>query len=142
MKKNLLFLIAACLLLASCNLFSNFGKKVSFGESEVYYKGDGVTEAEAKKLGDYLMEQKFFDKETPKSVQITNDGGKYLVHFVVDKKKVTDGARLNWWKYQYDISKDVFDGKPLQIILADDQLKDIEIMDLAEAILLAMPVQK
>ncbi|MDQ6608474.1 MAG: hypothetical protein M3Y85_01480 [Bacteroidota bacterium] len=129
MKKNLLLLLPLFFILASCNLFSSFGKKVSFGESEVYYKGDGVTEADAKRLGDFLVEQEFFDKETPKSVQITNDGKDYLVHFVVDKKKVTSAARLNWWKYQYDISKDVFKGKPVRIILADDQLKDIEIMD-------------
>jgi len=127
--KKILFLLPVLFSLASCDLFNNFGKKVDFGESQVYYKGDGVTEKDAKKLGDYLKKQQYFDNETPKSVQITHDEDDYLVHFVVDEDKLTDAARFNFWKYQHDISNAVFGGDPVRIVLADNELEDIEILN-------------
>ncbi len=129
MKKLFFFLLPAALLLTSCNLFNNYGKKVEFGESEVYYKGDGVKEADAQKLGDYLIEQELLDKETKKSVQLTHDGEDYLLHFVVDEQKFTDATRLYWWKLQYDISKEVFKSKPTRITLANEKLEDKEVLN-------------
>ncbi len=127
--KNFLLLLAAAATLSSCNFFNNYGKKVAFGESEVYYKGDGVTEADAKKLGDYLIESKILDKKSHKSVQLTNDGEDYIAHFVVDEKAFTDAVRLYWWKLQFDLGKEVFGGQPVRIALASDELKDKEVLN-------------
>ncbi len=67
MKKLLFFLIATQLLL-SC---SNYGDKLVFNATEVYYK-DGVTEAEATQLGNYLVTSEFADGNT-KSVQFVRN---------------------------------------------------------------------
>lgn len=129
MKKISFLLLPVILLVSSCDLFNNYGKKVEFGKNEVYYKGDGVTEKDAQKLGDYLTEQKYFDDENPKSVQVTHDGEDYIVHFVVDEKKVTDAGRLYWWKQQQDLSTEIFDDKSVRIALADEKLNDLEVMN-------------
>ena len=127
--KKFLLLFAAFGTLSSCNLFDNYGKKVEFGKSEVYYKGSGVTEADAQKLGDYLVDQKYFETKKPKTAQLTIDDGDYMVHFVVDKDKMTDAARLNFWKWQFDLAKEIFNNQPVRIALANDQLKDIEVLN-------------
>jgi hypothetical protein len=129
MKYYILLLLSASVLLSSCDLFTNHGKKVAFGKNEVYYKGDGVTEVQAQKLGEYLEEKEYFDKKNAKSIQLTKDEDDYLVHFVVDEKKITNDARLNWWKLQYDLSKDVFDDKPVRIALANEKLEDLEVLN-------------
>jgi hypothetical protein len=67
MKKLLFFLIATQLLI-SC---SNYGDKLEFNATEVYYKG-GVTEAEATQLGNYLVTSGFAEGTT-KSVQLVRD---------------------------------------------------------------------
>lgn len=126
MKKLFVFLLPVLWILSSCD---NYGKKIAFGENEVFYKGNGVTEAQAQSLGKYLEKQEFFDKKTPKSVQLTKDEDDYLVHFVVDEKKMTDASRLSWWKLQYDISEAVFGGKTTRIALANDKLEDKEVLN-------------
>lgn len=123
--KYLFLFLSAIVLLCSC---TDHGEKIEFGKSEVFYKGKGVTEKEARKLGEYLEENGFFDG-APKSVQLTHDGEDYLVHFVVDEKAFTDVTRRSWWKLQYDLSEEVFNGKPTRIALADDQLKDKEVLN-------------
>jgi len=128
MKKIFLFLLPV-LVLASCNVFDNYGNKITSGKSEVYYKGDHVTKEQAQGLADFLKESGYFDDETGRSVQLTKDEDDYIVHFVVDQKKITDDARLNWWKFQDDISKNVFDGKSVRVALADEKLKDLEVLD-------------
>lgn len=129
MRKVLFFLLPFTLLAGSCNLFNDYGKKYKVNDkSSVYYKGDGVTEADAKKLGDYLLQGQYFDTKTDKAVQITKDGDTYVLHFVVDKDKLEKNrdAVGTFWRLQYTISEDVFNEKPIKIILADDHLKDIQ----------------
>jgi len=129
MKKILFFLLPFTVLVSSCNLFNDYGKKYKVNDkSSVYYKGDGVTEADAKKLGDYLLQGQYFDTKTDKAVQITKDGDTYVLHFVVDKDKLEKNkdAVGTFWRLQYNISEDVFNEKPTKIILADDKLKDVQ----------------
>lgn len=58
--KKLFFLCIATQMLLSC---SNYGDKLEFNATEVYYK-DGVTEAEATQLGNYLVTSEFADGTT------------------------------------------------------------------------------
>lgn len=129
MRTILLFLLPAIILLASCD---NYGKKVTVGKNEVYYKGDGVTEAEAKKLGDYLKKEQYFNDSSEKSVQLIKEGSDYVVKLVVDKDKVDlkNEALMNqYWVMQALFSENVFNNAKTKIILADTKLKDIHTMD-------------
>ena len=136
MKRNLLFfLLSVSVLMTSCDLFNNYGKKVEINKSEVYYKGDGVTESDAKKLGDYLLKIGYFDNTSEKSVQLTkdeNDKETYLVRFVVNPDalaKNKENALMTFWYWQDMLATGVFDDKKTRIVLADTKMKDIEVLD-------------
>lgn len=115
----------------SCNLINNgYGKKLTFGNHEVYYKGEGVSESDARKLGEYLEEQEWFDKDGDrKSAQLTHDGEDYLVHLVVKDGGLTDAKELAGWKLQSGMSEELFNGKPVRIVWANTDLKDVEILN-------------
>jgi len=129
MRKILLLLLPVALFLTSCDLFNNYGKKVTIGKNEVYYKGDGVTEADAKKLGDYLKTAAYFNDSAAKSVQLTKQNNDYVVRLVVDKDKLdlNDKSVMNdYWIMQSLISENAFNNAKTKIILADTKLKDIQ----------------
>jgi len=127
--KSLSLLSLMALLLSSC---TDYGKKLKAEgtKGEVYYKGEGVTESDAKKLSDYLKEVKYFD-ETEKSVQLVKakDGG-FDVRFVIDEKKLkeTKGAEEGFVAMGALISKNVFGNQAVNICLADDHMKDIKVL--------------
>ncbi|RYF86609.1 MAG: hypothetical protein EON98_03155 [Chitinophagaceae bacterium] len=128
MKSYFFLLLSAIVLASSCNPSNDYGDKIEYGKSEVYYSGKGVTEKEAKAVGDYLKEIGYF-KNKPKTVQLTNDGEDFLVHLVADKGELTDAQRIIWWRLQDEISKQAFDGESVRIAFADDKLKDFEVLD-------------
>ncbi len=125
MKKLSILLIVFSIVFISCN---DYGKKVMIGEkNEVYYKG--VDETEAKKLGNYLVEQEYFDTSSTKTIQLIKENDEYIVRFVVDEKIVNKDKAMyikNFKVFQQMISMQVFGGKKTKIILADTKLKDIE----------------
>jgi hypothetical protein len=132
MKAILALFLSSSLLLTSCNLFDNYGKKVSFGKSEVYYKGDGVSETDAKKLGDFLIQTQWLDSTKGASVQVTKDKDAYWVRFVYDKAvydKNTQQINLSFWYLQDILSQNVFGGQPTRIALADNKFKDFETLE-------------
>lgn len=133
MKKILLFITPAFLLLTSCDLFNSYGKKVKINDkNEIYYKGDSVTEADAKNLGNYLLKTGYFNPQKGATVQLTKDNDKYIVRMVYDKTvfdKNKDQISLILWFLQDQISENVFNGKKVNIALADDKLKDFETLD-------------
>lgn len=135
MKKILLVLLPLVYLLTSCE---DYGNKVSIGKNEVYYKGDGATETEAKKLGDFLKKVGWFNDSATRSAQLTKQNNAYVVRFVVDKDKVdfNDKSMMNeFWLLQSQISEGAFSGAKTKIILADTKLKDIHpIEDLRKVI--------
>ena len=63
MKKIMLSLLVVVALTAC----SNHGKKVKIEgtKAEVYYKGDGVTEDDAKKTGEFLKSVSLFNSGNP-----------------------------------------------------------------------------
>ena len=133
MRKILLCAVAVSVLLTSCDLFGNFGKKVEINEkNHVYYKGEGVTEDEAKKLGNYFVEAGAFDGKEEKSVQLSKDGDAYVVRLVI-KEDVINKERERYetifWYWQELLSENVFDGKKTKVILTDDKFKDLVTRD-------------
>lgn len=133
MKKILLLLVPLTLILTSCDLFNNYGKKYKPNDkNEVYYKGDGVNEADAKKLADFLLKTGYFKPEKGATVQLTKENDKYHVRFVYDKSvfdKSKDQIALVFWFLQDQISESAFNGNKVNISLADEKLKDFETIE-------------
>jgi hypothetical protein len=123
MGKLLSALIIVSIALSACN---SYGDKLKVNDkSEVYYK-DGATSEDAKKLGDYLLKEGYFDSTNEKSVQLSKTKDTFNVKFVVDKKRAE--ASLNETEATFTafgmlLSMQVFDGKPTKVMLADPYMK-------------------
>ena len=127
-NKNLITAFAAILILllvgAAC---SKYGTKLEYNASELYYTKN-VSEAEAKKFGDYLSKLKYFDgKKT--SVQLDKSGSTYQTRFVINKDKQNDEVVTNSFKTLGKLfSEEVFGGAPTEVHICDDQLKTLRII--------------
>lgn len=101
---------------------ATYGKELTFNGGQLFYKAP-VTEAEADRLGKYLVAGKFYDG-TPKSVQITKAGDRFEFHMVVAADFEPDQEQSSGLKaFGGEMSKSVFDGAPVDISLCDDRLK-------------------
>lgn len=131
MKKAVLVILISCIGFVSCNILSPYGKKVNINPtSEVYYKGDGVTEADAVKLGQYLLRNKYFDSTTTKSVQLTKDTT-FVVKFVIDETKLKDNpmAEIGFMAMKLLLQDSVFNGQKIKVILANTEMKGIKTVE-------------
>ncbi len=132
--KKIIFILLAGFSLAAC---TNHGKKIKVEgtKGEVYYKGDGVTEEDAKKTGEFLKEE-FFSSGKEASVQITKENDAYVLRFVY-KKDVYDTLKGldNAFKIiAAKASKELFGGKKVNIALADKNFKDFATIPYDEAV--------
>lgn len=91
MKKQLLFILAL-ILLVSCD---NYGEKLTFNGTDVFYKG-GVTKEQATQLGNYLITNKFTNGNE-KSVQFVKETKTNHLTF----RMVVDESVLNDPSYDY-----------------------------------------
>ena len=124
---RLLWTVAtAMLLLTACN---NYGKKVVFHHNEIYYKGSGVTETDAQRLGAFLWQSGYFDSTKASTVQLLKEDAAYVVKMVVDEEEIArDKAFYQrfFWYLQEPMAQNVFAGAKTKIILADGGLNDLE----------------
>jgi hypothetical protein len=131
------FIVLPLLLVIGLTACTNYGKKIKVEgtKGEIYYKGDGVTENDAKKVGDFLKNDGFLDNEKAASLQVTKEGETYIVRFVYDKAYFDKTAGLeDFFKiYTAKMSKNVFDGKKVNIVLSDKQFKDFKTIPYDEA---------
>jgi hypothetical protein len=114
----------ALLKITSCN---NHGKKLTFNGGELYYTSQ-VAEAEAKKLGEYLVKEKFFDG-TSKTVQLNKNGANYEFRMVMIK----DGEKApntveTFTAVSKELSDNVFNGGKVVVHLCDDHLKTLRVI--------------
>jgi tRNA U34 5-methylaminomethyl-2-thiouridine-forming methyltransferase MnmC len=110
-----LFIFAGC---------TSYGKKYAADKDhEVYYKGDGVDEANAKKLADYLKEQGYFTDNHQATVQIVKTKDSFNLNFVYDKAQVNAEREAKFLIFGGAISRDVFNSAPVNIHLCDDKLE-------------------
>jgi len=134
MKKIILSLLVVVALTAC----TNHGKKVKIEgtKGKVFYKGDGVTEDDAKKTGAFLKDQGFFSSEKGASVQVIKEGEAYTMRFVYDKdvadtlKGLDDAFKL----IAAQASKEIFGGKKVNIALANKSFKDYKTIAFDEAV--------
>ncbi len=128
--KSVLKMLPVLLAITAFTSCANYGKKVKIDgtKGEVYYKGEGVTESDAKKLGEFLKTEGFFTNTKEASVQISKVGERYLVRFVYDKSvydKMPEAESL-FKQFTNQISTGVFNNAKVDIALADDQMKDFK----------------
>ncbi len=126
MRKFFFLLIMGLVLVTACN---EYGDKVQINaKSEVYYK-EGVSEAEAKKLGDFLLKKEYFNSTDERSAQLTKENGAYVVKFVVNEEKLNqdkDNVLLGFKVWQMWIQDNVFNGAKTKLVLTDDKFKDVQ----------------
>jgi hypothetical protein len=128
--KFIFFLLLPISILMSCG--NEYGNKVTINsKSDVFYKGEGVTEADAKRLGDMLLKEGYFDTTSSKSVQLTKDSSTWVVRLVVDREKFAkaDGTIAMSMKImEMVISEQVFNKENTRLELVDDKMNPIDIV--------------
>ncbi len=131
-------IILSLLVVVSLTACTNYGKKVKVEgtKAEVYYKGEGVTEDDAKKTGEFLKSASLFNSGKGASVQITKEGEEYTIRLVYDKavadtlKGIDEAFKL----IAAQASKEVFGGKKVNIALANKSFKDFKTIPYDEAV--------
>jgi len=103
------------------------GKKIEINKVSNVYILPPVTEKEARKLGKYLLDVKYFDLSKDKAVQILKQGKVYKINFVVDVDYLQTHPELRqgFQDLTPAISKKVFNGKQVVIELVDTELKKV-----------------
>ena len=121
---SFLFIILLAGGLISCQ---QYGKEYKLDKKHnVYYKGEGVDEAMAKKLATYLKEQEYFQDSIESTVQITKNKDTFNLNFVVDETKLTTGVENSFLLFGSFISEKVFDKAPVTIHLTNNRLESFK----------------
>ncbi len=103
-----------------------YGKKLEFNGTDVYYT-ELVTEAEAQKLGEYLVEAEFADGRE-KSVQLSKRDSIYLFRMVVFDGIVEDSTNdITLTAMTYALSLSVFDGAPVELEACNDTFETLRV---------------
>ena len=111
------------------------GKKYTINDKHhIYYKGDGVTEDDAKKVGNYFTNIGMFG-DTDMDVQIAaeKNSSEIKVSFIVDKSKITPEVESAFLNIGNDMVNKIYPGKTLHLILADEHFDDIKDLGTAKA---------
>ena len=127
-RKNIIttFLVLAVLLAVGLAC-TGHGTKLEFNNGELYYT-DNVTEADAKKLGEYLVENGFFGGKKI-TVQLDKAGATYQFRMVVQPEKHNDEATLELLKtFAEEVSENVFSDAPTELHVCDDRLQTIRVL--------------
>ena len=105
------------------------GKKYTLNDKHhVYYKGDGVTEDDAKKVGTYLTGIGLFGADNEMDVQIKaeKNSNDINIRFIVDKDKVTPQIENSFLSIGNDMADKIYPDKTLHLILTDTHFDDIK----------------
>jgi hypothetical protein len=126
MKRFFLPTIVACLLfLAAC--ISTLGNKLAYGNLDLYYK-DGVTEAEAKALGKYLVASNFDNNTTHVTAQIVKSLNVYQFRLAVNEGAVNKPHWVAACKLMAAyMSKYLFNGAPVEFHACDKNMKTMQV---------------
>ena len=113
----------------------DYGKEYKVDDKHnVYYKGEGVDEALAKKLANYLKEQEYFQDSITSTVQVVKVKDTFNLNFVVDATKLTTGYENNFLVFGAYISESVFNKAPVTIQLTNDKLEPFKNLGYAKPI--------
>ena len=126
--KKIITVLAGLALLVSC---TSYGEKKVFNGTEVYYK-DGVTEAQADKLGESLVSSGFADGGG-KSVQFLKDGDTYIFKMVIKEEFLNDKSNEGMFNiFPKELSE--YMDLPVDLHLTDDSFNTLRVHKLEDAI--------
>ncbi|WP_291636908.1 hypothetical protein [Clostridium sp.] len=108
----------------------DFGTKLTFGEGNELYYTTNVTEEEANALGDYLVKQDYFSKDSNgMTVQLNKTGSIYEFRMVIKEGLDKDQDTIDAMKtVGADLSKAVFNGETVDVHLCDNTLKTLRVV--------------
>jgi hypothetical protein len=107
--------------LSACT--EQYGKEYKLdSKHNVYYKGEAVDEATAKKLAAFLKEQKYFQDSITSTVQLVKVKDTFNLNFVVDETKITKEYDTNFLIFGAQISEMVFNNAPVTVQLTNSKL--------------------
>jgi hypothetical protein len=129
--QQLLLTLIIAISISACN--QNYGKEYKLDKMHnVYYKGDGVDEAQAKKLANYLKEQEYFQDSINSTVQLEKNKDTFNLNFVVDETKLMVGYENKFLLFGAFISESVFNKAPVTIQLTNDKLEPFKNLGFAK----------
>jgi WD40 repeat protein len=103
------------------------GKMLEFNGGEIYYTRT-VTEADVRKLGDYMVKQRIFEG-TRKTMQLNKTGSTYEIRAVVKKGTENSAGFDDFFKTLVKELRDkVFKGSDVVVHLCDDQMKTLRVI--------------
>jgi hypothetical protein len=109
------------LLMASCS--SNYGTKIEYKKGELYYTNN-VTKADAEKTGAYMLKYGFYRDDKRTSAQLDKSGDTVLFRFVAMDEYIDKPEFIQLWRTTaVDMSKQLFNDKPVTIHFCDKYLK-------------------
>jgi hypothetical protein len=120
-------LLALTLVLAGC---TNYGTKLEFNKGEIYYT-EKVTEAEARKLGNFLLDKNDYKGEK-KTIQLTKEGNVYQIRGSIKEELINDTRTeqtMAWLCAR--LSKVAFDNNPVEFHITDESMKTVKVVKMA-----------
>jgi len=123
--KPIIGLLLVAVLVSACS--SNFGKKETEGNIEVYYK-DGVTQEEAKSLANllYNSDRAVNNEDRKKSVQAIRHGDTVVFRMVLaDPKQASSVKEEVMLNMAAVISDSIFKSAPVNVELTDNRFKTV-----------------
>jgi hypothetical protein len=115
--------------------YQNYGKEYKLdSKHNVYYKGEGVDEALAKKLAAYLKEMDYFQDSINSTVQLVKNKDTFNLNFVVDETKLMPGYDNKFLLFGAFISESVFDKAPVTIQLTNNKLETFKNLGFAKPV--------
>jgi hypothetical protein len=124
MKNLKLLLFIAIIIVSFSSCSGGYGKEYKLdSKHNIYYKGEGVDEALAKKLALYLKKQEYFQDSITASVQLEKIKDTFNLSFVVDKSKITPEFDNTFLIFGAFIAEQVFNNAPVTIQLTNNKLE-------------------
>ena len=100
--------------------------RLTFKQGELYY-ADPVTEEDARKVGEHLLQQEFFSDDHASTVQLHQEEGRYQLQFVVDPDYLDDPlTSIEFGRLGSQIAREVLGGRSLEVTLADPTLETVK----------------
>ena len=119
--RSLLVIVFIATVFTGCQ---SYGKRYKLdSKHSVYYKGEGVDEALAKKLADYLKANQYFQDSIEATVQIVKVKDTFNLNFVVDAAKLDAETENSFLLFGGFISQHVFNKAPVTIHLTNNKLE-------------------
>jgi hypothetical protein len=130
----LLPVVIIAISVTACN--QEYGKEYKLDKKHnVYYKGEGVDEALAKKLANYLKEMDYFQDSISSTVQLVKVKDTFNLNFVVDATRLTTGYETKFLLFGAFISESVFNKAPVTIQLTNNKLEPFKNLGYAKPLL-------